>query len=530
VSGAGNIAIGGTSATRIGIGYDGASVNTGTGTLMINGNVGIGTTSPGFPLEVAGAIVSDYGVSNGTGLLQLGNQFSNQNAKLVFSSTGDNSLNISTNYSLGTNNIITFSPGGAERVRFQQNGNVGIGTTGPAVALDVVGSENLTGTLGVYSGGSVKGQYYAYSQGSVLNYVGLLGFYSGGTEKVRIDTNGNVGIGVAGPNRSLEIGDSGTADKGIRLSYTGASGYYGELVRSYVGTGLGFRYNFNVVDGDIGYTGTALSIQPNGNVGIGTTNPGAKLQVIGSVMFPALANDSTGYYVCANTTTGNIATSTTACGASSIKYKENVKDITYGLAEVLKLRPVLFDYKSGYIPNASKQIGLIAEEVNLIIPELVAKDSKGEIQGLDYPKFVAVLIKAMQDLNTKIDDLTSNMNDIFDKYLASHDVYIKTVTVEDLNVKGNANMQGNINVEGKICVDGVCVTKDQLKVILQNAGGAVSSPDPVKASTGEQQTASSSPDSAPASTGEPGEVAGEATSTTTSETQPSQNTASTTAE
>ncbi|MBU6415104.1 hypothetical protein KGQ34_02595, partial [Patescibacteria group bacterium] len=123
---------------------------------LSTGNVGIGTTGPSYGLDVFDTtngtirVTNNQSTNNNRGNLILGNAIANQNAQLNFSASGDNSFNIVTNYSGGTNNVITFSPGGTERVRFQQNGNVGIGTTSPAATLGIVGSTSATsGVAGI---------------------------------------------------------------------------------------------------------------------------------------------------------------------------------------------------------------------------------------------------------------------------------------------------------------------------------------------------------------------------------------------
>ncbi|MFA6405758.1 MAG: tail fiber domain-containing protein, partial [Candidatus Paceibacterota bacterium] len=147
---------------------------------------------------------------------------------------------------------------------------------------------------------------------------------------------------------------------------------------------------------------TQFVVKYDGMTGIGTSTPWRTLSVDGTVAMPSLVNDSTGYYVCLNTTTGQLATSTTACGASSERFKENIAGISYGLNSVLSLRPVSFDYKQSYVQGAGKQVGFIAEEVATIMPELVAYGKGGTIEGLDYPKFTAVLVKASQELYNKV--------------------------------------------------------------------------------------------------------------------------------
>lgn len=113
------------------------SIGTVLAAVTAAGNVGIGTTAPAEKLHVSGASTvfqSIFESSNGAilgyfGGIQLGNNAASQNAKLLFSSAGDNILTIRTSYSSGTTNKITFEPGGTEVLRLQQNGSILIGTT-----------------------------------------------------------------------------------------------------------------------------------------------------------------------------------------------------------------------------------------------------------------------------------------------------------------------------------------------------------------------------------------------------------------
>jgi hypothetical protein len=192
-----------------------------------------------------------------------------------------------------------------------------------------------------------------------------------------------------------------------------------------------------------------------GNVGIGTSSPWRNFSVAGTAAFKGLVNDSTGFYVCVNTTSGQLATSTTACGGSSIRFKENVTDLSYGLDALLNLRPVSFDYKQDYMKNARRQVGFIAEEVASVTPEVVAYDEGGQIQGLDYPKFSAIIVKAVQDLVKKLQKLVVNS-------LTAEMVYTREIEADKIKLKGD------------FCVDDVCLTKDQFKEMMLRSGvGAV---------------------------------------------------------
>lgn len=92
------------------------------------------------------------------------------------------------------------------------------------------------------------------------------------------------------------------------------------------------------------------------------------------------------------------------CSSSSIKYKTNVQNLSSSLSKVNQLRPISYDIKPEY--GAGKGIGLIAEEVELIVPEVVAygMDEDGDKEltpSIDYSRLVPVLIGAVQELQTE---------------------------------------------------------------------------------------------------------------------------------
>jgi hypothetical protein len=90
---------------------------------------------------------------------------------------------------------------------------------------------------------------------------------------------------------------------------------------------------------------------------------------------------------------------------SSARYKDNIRDSVYGLDAVMALRSTMFEYKK----EQRTDVGLIAEEVDLVIPELVGKNSEGQPDSVSYDRMVSVLVKAIQELKTE-----------FDAYKASH--------------------------------------------------------------------------------------------------------------
>jgi len=94
---------------------------------------------------------------------------------------------------------------------------------------------------------------------------------------------------------------------------------------------------------------------------------------------------------------------------SDARLKEKVESLTYGLNEVMKLRPVTYEWIGR--ENKQKTIGLLAQEVEQVIDEVVstADDAIGS-RGVRYVNMVPVLIKAIQDQQAIIDSQKEQLN------------------------------------------------------------------------------------------------------------------------
>ena len=88
---------------------------------------------------------------------------------------------------------------------------------------------------------------------------------------------------------------------------------------------------------------------------------------------------------------------------SSIRYKESIEPIQSSLDNVLRLRPVTYNK----IGKTETELGLIAEEVAEIYPEVVKYDQDGRPDGINYSRLSVVLLKAVQELTEKIKKLES---------------------------------------------------------------------------------------------------------------------------
>ncbi len=94
---------------------------------------------------------------------------------------------------------------------------------------------------------------------------------------------------------------------------------------------------------------------------------------------------------------------------SSIRWKENIKPIDNALDKVKKLQGVYFDWKQ----TKKHDVGLIAEEVGKVIPEVVDFEEDGKYaKGLDYAKLVSVLIEAIKEQQRQIEGLKKEISEL----------------------------------------------------------------------------------------------------------------------
>lgn len=90
--------------------------------------------------------------------------------------------------------------------------------------------------------------------------------------------------------------------------------------------------------------------------------------------------------------------------------KENIRPSKYGLEDVLQLNPCQFNYHAS--EQSREDVGFIADEVFGVIPELAPCDADGEPAGVSYDRLTAVLCKAIQELNTKVEALEARIAEL----------------------------------------------------------------------------------------------------------------------
>ncbi|OGS36805.1 MAG: hypothetical protein A2293_00925 [Elusimicrobia bacterium RIFOXYB2_FULL_49_7] len=363
-----------------------------------NGNVGIGTMNPSSNLHIYS--LSNPG-NNYQGQLQIGGHY--------LSSTAETFLSIGTQQTgqYAFINVARTVSGAPSLVLNEYGGNVGIGTTSPKGKLHVNGNtttnEELLTLVGTYSGPGVEksltwrdpsnitsmisSRYFNPDSGIIFGHIYNSGYQT--SDIMTIRGNGKVGIGTTNP------AGSGAGATGTKLDVAGNIRTYGQYyVDTSLNGGHGLYYHTNRDGLQFFGTGGAdtVLIKGNGNVGIGTTNPTNKLEIIGNLFV---------HGSCVNTTSEHWTRS------SDARLKRNIKALSEALDKLLELRGVNYEWKepSRHDNLSGTQMGFVAQEVERVFPDWVSTDNDG-YKGINMRGFDALAVEAIRTLKTENDELS----------------------------------------------------------------------------------------------------------------------------
>ena len=234
----------------------------------------------------------------------------------------------------------------------------GAGLTASSANANTTGFDNTF--LGFQAGPGTSTQL------SNATAIGANALVSASNAMVLGDGTINVGIGTSTPAHRFEIIDPGST--GLRVQ----TNTIGGVEASFGGNGA-FQ-----IDAP-GIVGGRFVVTQGGNVGIGTSTPANTLEVKAG-----------------GTTLADAWTT-----RSSARFKTNVQPLLGALAKVQQLRGVSYDLRA----TGKHQIGLIAEEVARVLPEVVSFESNGtDAQGLDYARLTALLIEAVKQQQVQISE------------------------------------------------------------------------------------------------------------------------------
>ena len=376
---------------------------------ILNGNVGIGTTGPTLSLlQVGDGTGTKYvTVSGANGDIYVGSSNNNAHAgitnaiKIIASSAG-NPLVISNNQNaplvLGTSDL--------ERVRILGNGNVGIGTAGPGAKLDISGDLYINGAGGMnqHSAGysvdsGIREMFRVTSAGlctgGTFTISGTRGGFVHTSQWAWSSTHNSSGRGVltqlsSGEYSNITVYLDVKSDGSVIVSANwGSAQGYNISIQKTAGSAIDVSLvNADRSSPDTGYARIAV----NTMTGLQTTRD---LTVLG------------GAWVTSGVWSG-----------SDERWKKDITPLTDPLGKVMRLQGVSFNWKTDEFPelnfSTAAQIGLIAQDAEKVMPEVVTTDNRG-YKGISYEKLAPVLIEAIKKQQQKISELELKIIKLEDK-------------------------------------------------------------------------------------------------------------------
>jgi hypothetical protein len=279
------------------------------------------------------------------------------------------------------------SAAGTELLRLTYNGKVGIGTNNPDSKLHIDG--NFDGPLvTIHNTGGATSAYAGLEVETSTTGTTVQRWLNAGTELMRVVGNGNVGIGTNNPSTKLEVAGS------IYSNNEGGSGGSG------YGTGAELRVT------NLSVSGSAVHyIEIGGNLPGYTAGQYNCLKTdMGDLHFAA-----GGVY------TGAISYNSGFIDISDEREKENIVTISNATAKLKQLRGVYHTWKDTANRGTDTQIGLIAQEVEAVVPEVVTTSNPTSLntpesdiaglKGVAYSKLVPLLIETIKELEARITTL-----------------------------------------------------------------------------------------------------------------------------
>ena len=435
-----------TGYTPISIYYSSTATNVPTAGNLVAGELAINTADGKLFYKDSAGVVQVIGTKGGVGSSTTTQVLYNSSglvvgsANMVFDGSTLTTLNSAYTGTLtGGTGIVNLGSGQFYK---DASGNVGLGTASPAVKLDIAGAAHSTSgfILGTATNGTT-GQFATDNTNNYLDYLGSLIFRTAAasSEKMRISSIGNVGIGVspvawAGGYTSLQIGNTGNgltsygAGSNVLVTsncyYNGSWNYsLGSATAASAYTQANGQHQWsNAAAGTGTFTPTtAMTLDSSGNLLVGTTTRGYvnstsyNLDISSNQIYANHASGLTsGSRFIGFGYGGTEIGSVTQNGTTGVLYnivsdqrlKENIVDAPSALSLIDSVKVRSFDFKSD---GSHTEFGLIAQEFYEVAPECVSKGDDGkeitQVWALDSSALVPAMIKAIQELKAEIDAL-----------------------------------------------------------------------------------------------------------------------------
>jgi hypothetical protein len=375
------------------------------GDLIVEGDVGIRTTTPGAPLDVVGRIWQ-----TGTGQSVFLGEGAGNSDDLT------NNYNVFVGYGAGYSNTTGYQNFGLGwNALYSNNGNQNSGLGSYALYSNTTGLKNSAVGSACLLANTTGNENSAIGFNALrFNTTGSYNLSLGNISLYRPNASNTVAIGYAAGFGVLGASHQNNVVIGYKSGYslnTGSNNLFLGYQSGYsLATGsnnivIGYNTNLPTTDssstisiGNLIYaTGLTNFASPSssvsaGNVGIGTTTPAYKLDVAGTV------NASGGY-----------------TQVSDIKFKKDITAIESPLNKILNIKGVSYSFKTDEYKDRGfsegTHYGVIGQEIEKVLPEVVKENPDGD-KSVSYTEIIPVLIEAVKEQQKVIEELKAKIKEL----------------------------------------------------------------------------------------------------------------------
>ncbi|HEV8282902.1 MAG TPA: tail fiber domain-containing protein [Chitinophagaceae bacterium] len=300
---------------------------------------------------------------------------------------GGNAVGAATTLGTTSNYALPFITNNTERMRISSTGNVGIGTS----SFNSNNPERLfvdAGTPAV----STDFQNVIFAKGNTNSYAqfNIQNTSNGGNASTDIVATANNGTETT---NYVDLGiNSGNYNNGSSSLLNGANNAYlysrGEDF--VIGNASSSKSIIFFTGGDDA-SNEKLRLNSNG------------VAFVSGVNSDILPSSTATYNLGSSTKRWNTVYSNNSLNTSDARLKTNISDLNYGLAAILKMRSVKYNWKEG--DDKETKIGFLAQELRQVVPEVVVGNEQKENLAVNYIEIIPMLVKAIQEQQQQIEQL-----------------------------------------------------------------------------------------------------------------------------
>jgi hypothetical protein len=379
------------SPTGAAIRYDGTALRIGAASTEVaifsGGNLGIGTSSPVAKLQVSGSAKVGTGAASNSATFMVNNPNATATGIQLFQDSQESWVM----GLLASSTALTWANSGAEKMRLDSSGNLGIGTSSPSARLHVASAsaEAVIQDSDTAKGSNPTALLSLWGSDARAGYIG----YPADSNMYITQVNNNAMLFLTNNTERARISAGGYSKFSNNGTYVSSTGAYHEFHSSDAAQPILY---LTATSGS--YTGQTIYIN------------NTRAASSAYKFYSANANAVEQFYVRGDGVL--YAQNTTIQSLSDGRLKENIRNATEGLDVINALRPIRYDWKTGFGNDRKNQLGFVAQEVEAVFPDAVSEWSKTEGDEEAYKTvgpgaLIPVLVKAIQELTARVAQLES---------------------------------------------------------------------------------------------------------------------------